>query len=216
MHRFGVARPGGRIAAETDNVHVEGFGQTRQASANAPEADDDQRLAAEFVLALRQIADHAAPDFSRLVVARLGQAAGKRQNQADRMFGDRARVHPGRTGQPYAAFGQCRLVVLVGAGADGLDEFQPRGRLDQSVVPHAGRHDDIRLLRAPVQLGAVPHLETGDTGVQGVPAGLHLVGGVGETNGQRFAGRDHGGLPQVFGGSFPPTRKYSNLRPNQA
>ena len=44
------------------------------------QCDDQQRVTAEFVLSLREVADHTAPDPFCLVVARLGKSARERQH----------------------------------------------------------------------------------------------------------------------------------------
>src|SRR5208283_3306646 len=97
------------------------FGELGEASADLPEADDKERLAAELVLALRGIADHAAPDPFCLVVARLGKPAAQCQDEGHRMLGDRSVVDAAGTGEADAALGQLDERELVGAGADRLD-----------------------------------------------------------------------------------------------
>src|SRR5690242_755884 len=62
-----------RIASQPDHAHLKGLGKPGKAPADIAEADDQQRLAAELVLALGGIADHAAPEAPCLVVARLGK-----------------------------------------------------------------------------------------------------------------------------------------------
>ena len=61
------------IAADADDLHVEGLGELGEMAADAAHADDQQGLAAQLVLALGEVADHAAPHLLVLVVARLGQ-----------------------------------------------------------------------------------------------------------------------------------------------
>jgi hypothetical protein len=53
-------------------VHLKRLGEPRQPTADSSEADDQQRLACELVLALVERSDHPAKHFARLVVARLG------------------------------------------------------------------------------------------------------------------------------------------------
>src|SRR6516225_9279508 len=88
-HRVGHAAAGGRIAPQPDDAHIEGFGQLGEASADLPEADDKEHLAAELVLPLGEIADHAAPDPLSLVVARLGKPAAQCKDEGHRVLRDR-------------------------------------------------------------------------------------------------------------------------------
>jgi hypothetical protein len=74
--------------------------------ADLAEPDDQQRLAAQFVLPPAEIADHAAPMPLRLVVPRLGETPGERQDQRHRMFRDGAVIDPARAGEAYAALRQ--------------------------------------------------------------------------------------------------------------
>jgi hypothetical protein len=93
------------------------------------------RLAAELVLAQRQIADHAAPDSPCLVVARLGKAAAQGEDQRHRVLGDGAGVDAARAGEADAAPRQLVARKLVGAGADRLDEAQLRRAVEEAVLP---------------------------------------------------------------------------------
>jgi hypothetical protein len=56
VHCIRVSGTGARVAAYADDAHVERFGELRQPAADLSEADDQQRLAAELVLALREVA----------------------------------------------------------------------------------------------------------------------------------------------------------------
>ena len=93
-----------------------------QAPTDSAKADDQQRLAAQFVLALRQVADHAPPKALRLVVARLGKAPAEGQDQCHGMFRDRLRIHALGTGQADTGDAQRILAILVDTGTDRLDE----------------------------------------------------------------------------------------------
>ena len=66
-----------------------------------------------------------------------------------------------------------------------------RRQRDQPVVPHAGHHDHVGLVRAPIERVALAHLEAGDAGVQRIEARLHLVRGVREADDELVLGRDH-------------------------
>ena len=61
MHRIRVSGTGARVAADADHAHVERLGELREPAADLSEADDQQRLAAEFVLSPREVANHTAP-----------------------------------------------------------------------------------------------------------------------------------------------------------
>jgi hypothetical protein len=191
VHGIRRPRPRGRIAAEADHIHPERLRQLRQPSADPAQAHDQHRLALEFVLALGQVADHAAPDASRLVVARLRQPPHQGQDQRHRVFGHRARVDARRTGQPDAAARKRLFVELVGARADRLDEAQLCRQRDQPVVPHAGHHDHVGLVRAPLEVVPLARFEALYAGVQRVEARLHLVRDMRETDDEMVLGRDH-------------------------
>ena len=61
MHGICRVAPFGRIPPQPDDAHIEGFGKLGKATANLSQTDDKERLGAEFVLPLREIADHATP-----------------------------------------------------------------------------------------------------------------------------------------------------------
>jgi hypothetical protein len=56
VHRIRVSSTGTWVAADADHPHVERLGELREPAADLSEADDQQRLAAEFVLSLRDVA----------------------------------------------------------------------------------------------------------------------------------------------------------------
>jgi hypothetical protein len=89
VHRIRVSGTGARVGAGADNAHVERLGELRKPAAGLSEADDQQRLAAELVLSLREVADHTAPDPFCLIVARLRKPARERQHQRHDVLGDR-------------------------------------------------------------------------------------------------------------------------------
>ena len=163
MHLVGIAAAR-RVAPQADHPHVEGLGETREAAADIAEPDDEQRLAAELVLALRQVADHPAPDALCLVVARLGQAAGQRQDQRHGVLGDGARVDAAGAGEADIAALELVARELVGAGADRLDEAQPRRAVEEGVAPQAGDHQHVGLADAGRECFGVAHRETLDAG----------------------------------------------------
>lgn len=117
-------------------MHVKGLGQLRQSSANVPEADDKERLAAEFVLSLGEIADHPPTDALALVVTGLGKTAAQREHQRHRVLSHRASIDPAGTGQPDAA--PCQLVAreLVGTGADdATSQVQRDSSVETKIAP---------------------------------------------------------------------------------
>ena len=99
-----VSEPGlrPRRAAHPDHPHVEGARQRGEAHADAAEADDHQRLAAELLLAQGPIADHAAPPPRPLVVARKMKLTRERENERDGVFRHRAFVGALSVGEPNA------------------------------------------------------------------------------------------------------------------
>src|SRR5712671_5989401 len=94
--------------------------------ADAAEADDQQRLAAEFVLALADIRDHAAPVVLDLIVARNMKLTRHGEDQRHRVLGNGARVDAVRASKTYACGLQAVALVLVGARRNRLDELELR------------------------------------------------------------------------------------------
>jgi hypothetical protein len=136
MHRICRAATRGRIAPQPDDAHIEGFGELGEASANLPQADDRERLAAELILPLRGIADHAAPDVLCLVVTCLGKPAAQCEDQGHRVLGDRSAVDAARAGKADVALRQLFVGELVSAGADRLDEAEVLAR-SRRPFPHS-------------------------------------------------------------------------------
>ena len=67
----------------------------------------------------------------------------KAQHQRQRMFGDSALVDALRAREPHAGRCEARLVVLVDAGADRLDEAQARRVAEKIVAPEPGDDKNI-------------------------------------------------------------------------
>jgi len=109
--------------------------QPREAHSDTAEADDDQRPAAELLLAQRAVANHAAPAPLPLVVTRLVKLPRESEGERHRVLGNCAFVHALSVGEPNAAPGEQRLVVLIRASAEGLHEAQLRKARDQRVAP---------------------------------------------------------------------------------
>lgn len=105
------------------------------------------------------------------------------------MLGHRVGIGPGGGGEPDAGAADGRAVVLVGPGADRLDEAQARGAGDQHVVPQHRHDEHVGLGDAGLELGTGADLEPADTGVAGGETLAHPVGGVGEGDGQAVVGR---------------------------
>ena len=91
VDRIGAVAAAAGIAPDADDAHVERLGELGQPRADAAEADDQQRLAAELVLARGDLGDHAAPVLRRLVVAAGVQVALERQDQRHGVLGHRVR-----------------------------------------------------------------------------------------------------------------------------
>ena len=107
-------------AAHPDHTHIEGASEPGETCADAAEPDDHQSLSAELLLAPGAVADHSAPKRLPLVVAREMKLPREGEDESDRMFRHRAFIHALGIGQPYAALGEQRLVILIRAGAERL------------------------------------------------------------------------------------------------
>ena len=135
VHRIRCTASKRRMAPQADEVHIEGLGQLGQSSADVAQADDEERLAAELVLALGEIADHPPPDALSLVVAGLRKTAAQGQHQRHRVFGDGPSIDAAGTGEPDAALCQLFARELVGAGADRLNEAEPLRPIEELILP---------------------------------------------------------------------------------
>ena len=191
MHRIGRARAVLRVAPQPDHPHVECLGELREASANVAEPDDQQGLAAEFVLARRQVADHAAPDALPLIVAGLGQPPRQRQDQRDGVFRDRLRVDAARAGEADAALLEGLAPELIGAGPDRLDEAQLGGARGEIVAPQPRDHQHIGIGDAPAKLLGAANLKARDTGIAPRELRLKLIGDMREADRQLVPGWQH-------------------------
>ncbi len=154
-------------AAHADHPHVERLRQGSEAHADAAEADNDQRLAAELLLAQRAIADHAAPLPRLLVIARLMKLTRKGENERHGMFRHRAFVGALSVGQSNAMLGEQRPVILIRAGAEGLNEAKLGRTCQQRVAPQAGQDEHIGFMRASFEVFQRPHLKVRDAGLPG-------------------------------------------------
>jgi hypothetical protein len=187
-----VGRPRalGRIAPGGDHPHVEGLGKRGQPRADAAQTGDHQRLAAELVFALRDVTDHAPPFVRDLVVARLRNLPRHGEDQGDGMLGDRALVYALRAGDANAGRAQRVAGILVGAGADRLDEGEPGRRGNQFVPPQPGAQQHVHLADARLQIVEAAHLEPVNAGVAQSEAFTHAISDVGETYDQLVFGRE--------------------------
>jgi len=192
VDRVRDATAGGGIAAQADDPHVKGLGQPGEAPADIAQTDDQEALAAELVLPLGEIADHAAPHPPCLIVARLRQAAAQGQDQGHRVLGDRARVDAAGAGKANAAF--CQLVAreLVGAGADRLDETELPCAIEKAVLPQSRDHQHIGLTDMLLQGLGVADGETADAGVESRKPLVQPVGDVGKADRYLFLRGKHG------------------------
>src|SRR5262249_46551943 len=146
------------------------------------EPDDQQRLAADLLLAPPDIAHHAAPVPPGLVVARLGEPAGERQDERHGMLGDRAPIDALGAGKPDAAALPQGLRILVGARAGGLDEAEPRRPRQELVAPETRDHHHIGLADPPLELFRGTDPEARDAGTPDEEALLQAIGDMGEAD----------------------------------
>ena len=147
-------------------------------------------LAAELLLAPGAVADHAAPKQLPLVVARQMKLPREGEDESDRMFRHRAFIHALRIGQPYAALGEQRLVILIRAGAERLHEPQLRRARHQRVSPKTRYHQHISLARPPLQIFKRPHLKMRDARPARCEFFRGAIGDVREGDRERAAGRE--------------------------
>ena len=75
-------------------------------------------------------------------------------------------------------------LILVGAGADRLDELELRRARDQVVAPHPGNADHVGIRDAHGELLGRVHLEMPDAGVARRKALGHAVGHMGKADGE--------------------------------
>ncbi len=191
MHLIGTLRPAGDVLPHAHHRHAEGLAQPRDAPADAPQPDHHRGLAAGLVLALGEVALHAAPDALGLVVACLGDAAQQCQHQGDRVFADGIGVDALAAGEADAGRLQHIAVILVGAGGAGLHEAQPGRDRRQVVAPHARADQHIHPGGMRVEFLARARLDEADAGVARGEAVTEAIGDMGETDGQLVARRQH-------------------------
>ena len=91
-------------------------------------------------------------------------------------------------GQPHAAPGEQRLVVLIRAGAERLHEPQLRRARDQRISPQTRHHQHIGLARPPLQFFKRPHLEMRDARPARCEFFRGAIGDMREGDRQRAAG----------------------------
>src|SRR5216683_2426970 len=214
MHRVRRAPAGGGTAPQPDDAHLEGLGKPGKASADVAQADDQQRLAAEFILAPREIADHLAPDALYLIVARLGKPTAQCEYQGHRVLGNGAGIDAARAGQADAALRQLVARELVGAGADRLDEAELFRAVEQPVMPQPGDHQHIGLAHLALQALAVAYRKTGDACLEDRKPLMQLVGDMGKADRQLVLGRDHVHQPNLAASGSGPSEAGSSRRPN--
>src|SRR5437879_609110 len=96
---------------------------------------------------------------ARLVVACLRQSTRQRQHQCQRMLCHRAFVGALSARESNAAHPQRFMVVLIGAGADRLDEAQVFGTIEQLIAPETGHREYLSLADSRRELFERPQLE---------------------------------------------------------
>ena len=123
------------------------------------QTDDQQSFAAQFILAQRQVADHAAPFMALLAVPPAVDVAREGQDQGHGMFADRVAVDAAGGSEADAPLPQRVQVKLVDAGADRLDESQAGRDVQEFVLPESGNQQHIRLRQTGGQICRCPDLE---------------------------------------------------------
>ena len=116
-------------------MHIKRLADAGNAPANAACAHHNHGLAAGFILALREIAHHAAPEALGLIVARFRHAAQNAKHQRNRMFADRIGIAALSTCQPNTRRAQHIAVILIRPGAGALHKAQAGRELRQIIPP---------------------------------------------------------------------------------
>ena len=171
-------------------AHSEGARQPRQPRADAPEPDDQQGLAGELVLALRQVGDHAAPVPPGLVVAGEVQLARQRQDQRHGVLRHRLGVDALRARQPDAGGGE-RVATYwsVPALIDWMKAS--RGARAMNSLRHIiDTHSTSNSPSRAVKLVEGADLEMADAGVAQREPFRHAIGDMGKADRQVVLGGD--------------------------
>ena len=132
-----------------------------------------------------------------LAVAAGVDVAGEGEDEGHGVFADGVAVDAAGGGQADAALAEGVEVELVDAGADGLDETEAGGDVEEMVLPETGDEQDIgfgqagnHFLRGPGLKVLDALLPGGGVAAQmGLAAGkdrFQLIGYVGEADGQVF------------------------------
>src|SRR6185369_15924416 len=202
VNRVGRFASGRGIALDSDHSQPERLREVRKPAADVAQAHDEERLAADLVLALGDVGDHAAPRMLRLVIARFGELARHREDEGHRVLGDGAGIHAASAREPDRALAELRAIVLVGSRADGLDESQPRRALEEMVAPESRHDHDVGLGDAPLELVERADFQAVDAGISGEESLPQPVVRVSEENREAFPGGTH--YPALRGGYFSP------------
>ena len=122
------------------------------------------------------------------------EAAGERQDQRHAVLGDGASIDTAGAGEADLAARELFARELVGAGADRLDEAQPRRAVEKGVVPQAGDHQHVGLADAGCECFGIAHRKTPDAGAERGKPLVEAVGDMRETDDELILRRDHRGL----------------------
>src|SRR5262249_19026016 len=104
---------------------------------------------------------------------------------------DGTRIDPARACQGNAALRQRCRRELVGAGADRLDEAQPRRAVEKLVPPQPGDHQHIGLADAVYQALGVADRKAADAGRTRRKPLVQLIGDMGKADREPIVGREH-------------------------
>ena len=109
------------------------------------------------------------------------ELARQRQDQRHGVLRHGFRVDALRTCEPDAGGGERVARILVGAGADRLDEGEPRGARDELVAPQHRDAEDVEFAEPRRELVEAAHLEMPDVAPTQGKALRHAIGDVGKT-----------------------------------
>jgi hypothetical protein len=183
------AAPGSAAGSRrSPTTYIEGFGELREASADLPQADDKECLAAEFVFTLGEIADHAAPEALCLVIARPGKPTAQREDEGHRVLRSGAVADTARAGEANGALCQFFERKLISAGADRLDKAEFLRALKKAVMPQPRDHEHVGLADPILQGPGIANGEAIDTAVEGRKPLMQPIGDVGEADRKLFIG----------------------------
>ena len=193
------ASTGRRVAARCDHLHAEGLAQCSEPLADASCTDDEHGLALDLVLADGAVALHAAPGLRGLCIAQEMELAREGQHERDGVLGDGIGVDAMAARKADAVLLQDLAIVLVRAGADGLDELQARVLRRELVLPHHGDGEHVGVRQLRDQLVVVARDLEGHAGLACRERLGELVGDVREEDVRILAGGEGGHVVSLVG-----------------